>query len=412
MQSKIIRYILGVFIALILLAGAFSGGILVGWAMPGQPRASLPFQLPFGKSDTASSTTAPNNEQLFKPFWQAWDIVHDEYVDQPVNDEEMMRGAIRGMMQSLGDEHSSYMDPQQFKQANAPLEGEYEGIGATVDTSKDYLTIISPYPDSPARKAGLLPGDQIIKIDDEDMTGISGDLVLRRILGPAGTQVKLTVLRKDQEPFDVTITRAKITLPSVESKMLDGKVGYVRLYTFGDKTTKDLRNALDTLLEQKPVGLILDLRNNGGGYLNTSVEVVSEFIGKGVVLNEEYGDGTRRAFNIKPGGRATEIPLIVLVNGGSASASEITAGAIQDYKRGKLVGETTFGKGSVQNWIPLDDDQGAVRVTIARWLTPEGRQINKKGLTPDVEVKLTEEDFKAGRDPQLDKAVQLLTEGK
>jgi carboxyl-terminal processing protease len=191
--------------------------------------------------------------------------------------------------------------------------------------------------------------------------------------------------------------------------MLDSNVAYIRLYTFGEETTGDLRKALDTLLAQKPAGLILDLRNNGGGYLQTGIEVASEFIDKGVIVVEESGDGTRENFEALRGGKATEIPLIVLVNKYSASASEIVAGAIQDHGRGKLVGETTFGKGSVQSWIPLMDDQGAVRITIARWLTPNGRLIHQVGLTPDVEVTLTDEDTQAEKDPQLDKAVELLT---
>jgi carboxyl-terminal processing protease len=192
--------------------------------------------------------------------------------------------------------------------------------------------------------------------------------------------------------------------------MLDSHVAYVRLFNFGQNTTNELRKALDSLLAEKPIGLILDLRYNGGGYLQTGVQVASEFIDKGVIVIEESGDGTRQSFEALKGGKATDIPMVVLVNKYSASASEIVAGAIQDYGRGKLVGETTFGKGSVQNWIPLVDDQGAVRITIARWLTPKGRQIHQVGLTPDVEVTVTEEDIQVDKDPQLDKAVELLTQ--
>ena len=322
-----------------------------------------------------------------------------------------MRGAIKGMMEALGDEHSAYMDPFQYKDATASLQGEYEGIGAWVNTDGKFLTISEPMPGSPAEKAGLKPGDQIIAIDGEDMTGILPELARRKVLGPKGTTVVLTILRDGEEqPFDVEVTRASITVPSVTSKMLEGNVAYIRLYTFGETTTSELRKALDTLLAEKPVGLILDLRNNGGGYLQTGIEVASEFIDKGVIVIEESGDGTRENYEALPGGKATDIPMVVLVNKYSASASEIVAGAIQDHGRGKLVGETTYGKGSVQSWIPLVDDQGAVRITIARWLTPDGRQIHKVGLTPDVEVALTEEDTQAEKDPQLDKAVELLTQ--
>ena len=213
---------------------------------------------------------------------------------------------------------------------------------------------------------------------------------------------------RDGQPLDFSITRAKITVPVVDSEMLEGNIAYVALHTFNDQTTPQLRKALEDLLAQNPVGLIFDLRDNGGGYLVTAIEVVSEFIPKGVVMYEEYGDGTRDIYDALPGGRATEIPLVVLINEGTASASEITAGAIQDYGRGKLVGATSYGKGSVQNWIPLSTEEGGVRITIARWLTPHEKQINEIGLTPDFPVERTEEDYANDRDPQLDRAIQLL----
>lgn len=410
-MNKSIRYFVLGFIALILLAGAFSGGIVVGWLLPNRSASTTP-PGPFISSASTTGGTPEDLQTLFKPFWEAWNIVNDQYVEQPVNQEKLMRGAISGMLQSLGDPHTSYMDPDQYRQANMPMSGEYEGIGAWVDITGAYVKIISPMPNSPAEKAGLKAGDIILKVNGEDMTGIDGNLVLRRILGPAGTQVTLTVQREgESEPLEFTIVRAKITIPSVESKMLDDGIGYIRLFTFGEKTTDELKNALKEILKQNPKGLVLDLRNNGGGYLTTAIEVVSQFIDKGVVMYEQYGDGREKSFNAIPGGLATKIPLVVLINEGTASASEITAGAIQDYQRGILVGTTSFGKGSVQNWVALDNDQGAIRVTVARWLTPNKRQINGTGLTPDVEVPMTEEDIKAEKDPQLDKAIELLKSG-
>ncbi len=414
MQSKFTRYFVVTLIAVMLLVGTFSGGILVGWAMPGSITNILPLTggqpVPAGQTGTPTDLTS-----LFAPFWDAWSIVHNQYVDQPVNDTDLMRGAIRGMMESLGDPHSSYMDPDQFAQANTSLIGEYEGIGAWVDITGDYLKIVSPMANSPAEKAGLKPEDQVVAVDGQDMTGVAGDLALRKILGPAGEKVTLTIRRTNsttnaEKTFDVTIVRAKIVMHSAEGKMLDNNIAYVQVNTFGDKTTQELRQTLRDLMAQKPKGMILDLRNNGGGYLNTAIEVVSEFIKGGqVAMYEQFGDGTRNTFKTTNGGLATDIPLVVLVNGGSASASEITAGAIQDLGRGKLVGETTYGKGSVQNWVPLKDNEGAVRVTIARWLTPHERQINGKGLEPDVTVEMTDQDVQAGRDPQLDKAVEMLS---
>ncbi len=416
MQTKFIRYFLGSLIAVVLLVGTFSGGVIVGWAMPGGVPTFLPLTgsgTPAANSQTGATPT--NLSTLFSPFWEAWDIIHNQYVDQPVDDTNLMRGAIRGMMESLGDPHSSYMDPEQYKQANSSLAGSYEGIGATVDITGEYLKIVSPMPGSPAEKAGLKPNDQVVGVNGTDVTGVPGDLVLQKILGPAGTSVTLTIERTDpatnqSKKFDVTITREKIVMHSATGKMLDNNIAYVQINTFGDNTTSELRQTLQTLMAQKPNGMILDLRNNGGGYLNTAIEVVSEFVKGGqTVMYEQFGNGTRNTFKTTSGGLATNIPLVVLVNGGSASASEITAGAIQDLGRGKLVGETTYGKGSVQNWIALKDNQGAVRVTIARWLTPKGRQINGKGLEPDVVVKLTDQDVQAGSDPQLDKAVQILS---
>jgi carboxyl-terminal processing protease len=301
------------------------------------------------------------------------------------------------------------MTPEEFEQANQSLEGEYEGIGAWVDITGDYVEIISPMKGSPAQEAGLQPKDKIIAVDGEDMTGVPGDLVLQRILGPAGTDVTLTIQR-GEEIFDVTITRANIIVPTVEYEMLEGDIAYVALYNYGDKSTPQLREALENLLAQDPKGLIFDLRDNGGGYLNTAIQVVSEFIGDGVVMYEQYGDGTTYTYDAIPGGLATEIPLVVLVNEGTASASEITAGAIQDYGRAPLVGVTTYGKGTVQSWIALEDNAGGIRVTIARWLTPDGRQISEIGLEPDYIVEMTEEDYEAGRDPQLDKAIEVLND--
>jgi carboxyl-terminal processing protease len=418
--KKSLLYTIIAVIAVILLAGAFSGGFLAGHYLPlGNQTVSMNGSPNLIEGDTltpvpvggdTNAATPGDLETLFKPFWETWALVHAQFVDQPVDDVAMMRGAIRGMLESLGDEHTSYMDPQEYTDANSSLEGSYEGIGAYVDTGGDFLSITSPIPGSPAEKAGLKPGDKIIAIDGEDMTGINPELVRRKVLGPAGTIVKLTILREGlEESFDVDITRDQITIESVESKMLENNIAYVKLNTFGDTTGRDLENQLKALMAQNPKGLILDLRYNGGGYLQTAVEVASQFMSDGIVLYEQYGDGRKDSFDALPGGLATDVPMVVLINKGSASASEIVAGALQDSKRAQLVGETSYGKGSVQNWIPLQDNQGAVRVTTAKWLTPNGRTIHKIGLTPDVVVVLSDDDAKAKLDPQLDKAIEILS---
>jgi len=390
-----LKTFVNVMVGIILLAGAFAGGVLVGHFVPSSNQ--LPF---FGDLIPSAPTVTPEEqtatpdelETLFAPFWEAWNIVHEEYVDQPIDDVALMRGAIRGMMDALGDNHTTYMDPEVYEAQQASLQGrEYEGIGAYVDIGGEYLTIISPISGSPADMAGLRPGDKIIAIDGEDMTGKDPDEARLKVLGPAGTTVNLTIQREGEpEPLEIPIVRANIIEISAEGKMLDNGIAYVDINTFGDKTTPELRSTLDTLLAENPRGIIIDLRNNGGGYLHTSVEVASEFISDGVVLYEQYGDGRRDVYETNGEGRATDLPVVVLMNEGSASASEILAAALHEYGRAKLVGVQSYGKGSVQIWFPLSNNEGAARVTIAKWLTPQERAIDGIGLTPDVYVECSE----------------------
>lgn len=362
------------------------------------------------KAPTAEQGGTPDDlTPKFAPFWEAWTLVHQEYVDQPVDDQALAYGAIKGMLGALGDAHTGYSTPAESKIMLSDASGELEGIGAEVDTSGDYLKIIAPLPGSPAEQKGILAGDLIIEVNGEDIRGQDLFTVIGKVRGPAGTTVHLTIIREGETaPLEFDIVRAKIVIPSVESKMLDGGIAYVKINSFGDTTTSELKTQLKSLMSHSPKGVVLDLRGNPGGYRDTAVEVVSQFIGKGTVLIQQYGDGREETFEAKSGGLATDVPLAVLIDKGSASASEIVAGAIQDYKRGTLVGELSYGKGTVQDWRPLTGDQGMVRITIARWLTPDGRSINKKGITPDVEVTMTRADRDAKLDPQLDAAVRLL----
>lgn len=412
-MNQSMKTILGLFVGTILLAGAFAGGVLVGHLVPSSN------QLPFLSDLIPSSPSATPEEQaatpdgletLFAPFWEAWNVVHDQYVDQPIDDVELMRGAIRGMMEALGDKQTFYMDPIVYETETSSLQGEYEGIGAYVDTDGEYLTIISPIAGSPAEMAGLRPGDKVIAIDGEDMTGVAPEQARLKVLGPAGTSVALRISREGEpQPLEFNITRARINIKSAEGKMLENDIAYVDINTFGDHTTAELRSTLDTLLKENPKGIIIDLRNNPGGYLHTSVEVASEFISDGVVLYEQYGDGRRDVYDANGKGQATDLPIVVLVNEGSASASEILAGALQDYGRAKLVGVQSYGKGSVQNWVPLSNNQGAARVTIAKWLTPKERAIDGIGLTPDVVIECSECTLtQTENDTQLQAAVETL----
>jgi carboxyl-terminal processing protease len=389
---------------LVLLVGCLGAGFVAG-----RISNNLAFNPP-SSTPASTSTSGKTTEELFKPFWEAWQIVHDQYLVQPVDDEKMMQGAIRGMMDSLGDPHSGYMSPSEYSDATAPLEG-YSGIGAWVNTEGDLLTITEPMKGSPAEAAGLQAGDQILAIDGEDMTGVLPELARQKVLGPAGSKVVLTIQRSGvEEPFEVTVTRAQITVPSTDYRMLDTNIAYIRLSAFSNDTGAELNAALKELLAQNPKGLILDLRFNSGGYLSTAVEVASEFLPDGVAAYEESADGTRDTLNVTGKGIATHIPMVVLVNEWSASASELVAGALQDRGRAQLVGVTTYGKGTVQNWIGLLDNEGAIRVTIARWLTPDGRNVTGTGLTPDVEIKISDEDTQAGIDSQLNQAVEILSQ--
>jgi len=429
MENKVLRSCLLAVVIIALLGVTFFSGFAAGSLLPNNAiRQALgledkpllqapslptvqpgePTQEEQAPTQVFQATTDEELEELFQPFWESWDLLHENYVDQPLDDLALMRGAISGMLAATGDKHTSYMNPEQFEQANAEMSGEeYTGIGAWVNTTGEYIEVVSPMKNSPAEKAGLKAKDVVIAIDGEDMTGIPGDLALQKILGPAGEAVTLTI-RRGEEILEFTIVREKITVPAVEYEMLEDDIAYIALNTFNELSTKQMRDALKELLPQNPKGLIFDLRNNGGGFLVTAIEITSEFISDGIVMYEEYGDGSRESYNAQPGGLATEIPLVVLINEGTASASEITAGAIQDYGRGTLIGVTSYGKGSVQNWIALKTERGGVRITIARWLTPNGNQINEVGLTPDIEVLYTQEDVDADRDPQLDAAIDFL----
>jgi len=407
MQNKTLRLVLIVFMTIVLAVCVFGSGFVVGNFVPALKPAPVSTLTP--TPDANQGGTPADLQSQFAAFWQAWDLVHQNYVDQPVDNTKLVQGAINGMLNALGDPHTGYWTPQETTDANMAMQGAYDGIGAYVDTRGAYLTITKTIPGYPAEKAGLQIGDQIIAVDGQDVTDIDPDLVrMTKVMGPAGTDVQLTVRRTGvDQPLQFTITRAHIVIPSVTSKMLDNKIGYIQITVLGDTTSTDFHNQLSQLMAQNPSGIILDLRDNGGGYLDAGIAVASEFIDHGVIVTEQYGDGTKDSHDALPGGLATTVPLVVLVNGNTASASEIVSGAVQDNGRGKLVGELTYGKGSVQNWIPLSDG-GTARITIAKWLTPNGRTIDKIGLTPDVVVTMTQADVTAGRDLQLDAAVQLL----
>lgn len=408
-MNKTIKIIIGIFVAVTLLSGTFAGGFIAGHLMPSS--GQIPFvNNPITAPSEQQTTTPPDQQTLFVPFWEVWTLIHEQYVIQPVDNAKLVGGAINGMLQTLDVGLNYYENPEQLKIQNEHLNGkDYEGIGAYVDVSGDYLTVISPIKGSPAANAGLRPGDKMIAVNGEDMTGVAPNDALQKVLGPAGTDVTLTIFREGEDhPFDVTITRAKIMTPIVDYKMREDGIAYVTVNTFGDTADQELRAALQELLAQNPKGLILDLRYNGGGYLYQGIAIASEFLpADQVVVYEKHADGSLTE-NLSTGdGVALDIPMVVLVNEGSASASEIVAGALQDYGRAKLIGVISYGKGSVQSVNPLSDG-GMAAITSSQWLTPNQRLIQGVGLTPDIYVEYTQADFDAKRDPQLDTAVQTL----
>lgn len=414
MLMKIIRWTFGGILIMMLAIGLFASGLAIGRVTASNETIAT-FMGDAAPIRTTPVTPPPNSGTpaelgaKFTPFWEAWELIHKNFYSQPVDDQALVYGAIKGMVQALGDKHSGYSTPAEAQINSTSLSGELEGIGAEVELSGKYLKIISPFPGSPAEKVGVLPSDLVIKVNGEDIGGQDLTTIISKVRGKAGTNVKLTIIRDgEKDPLEFEITRAKITIASVESKMLDNDIAYVKINQFGAKTGSDLQAQLKTLMAKKPKGMIVDLRNNPGGYLTTAIEVTSQFIGKGTVLIERWGDGREQKFEAIKGGLATDIPLVILINQGSASASELFTGAIQDYKRGTIMGEKSYGKGTVQNVIEMSNDQGELRITIARWLTPTGRWVHEKGIDPDIEVKLTKEDREAKRDPQLDEAIKFL----
>lgn len=335
----------------------------------------------------------PESQAQFKVIEQAWNTIDQHYVDRPaVDPKSLSYAAISGMVDSLGDTgHSRFLSPEMRTQEQNALQGTFSGIGAEVQMKDNHVIIVAPLDGTPAQKAGLRPGDIILKVDGEDVTGQSLEQVVSKILGQAGTQVTLTLgdpLNGDQR--DVTITRAEIKIQNVTWQMLPGTtVAHLRVAEFSQGVTEDLTGALDEIKAAGATGIVLDLRNDPGGLLDEAVGVSSQFLTSGDVLLEKDAQGNVTHIAVKPGGGAPDLPMVILINQGSASAAEITAGALQDARRGELVGETTFGTGTVLQEFPLSDGSSVLLAT-QEWLTPAGRVIWHQGIEPDVSVALAD----------------------
>lgn len=395
---------MAVLLCVVFVLTAFITGLFLG------RQQGMRFAVPQGEGrvlDQGEVPTYLSKDVSFGQFWDVWNWVKESYYEQPVSDLDLYYGAMAGLMKGLGDEHSSFFNPKEASDFNSDLEGSFEGIGAEIGMRDDQLVIIAPLEGSPAEQAGLMPGDAIYAIDGEDAAPLSVEEAVTKIRGEKGTSVTLTISRDGmEEAFDVQIVRDTINIDSVEWKMRDDGVAVVSIYMFNEDTTQLFTAAVNDLLAQGAKGVVLDLRSNPGGLLTSAIEVASSWTGKQTVLIEKEKD-KQTEFPGVLDARLSDMPTVVLVNGGSASASEIVSGALQDYGYAKLVGTTTFGKGSVQDYRELDDGS-AVKLTVAQWLTPKGRFINKIGIEPDEKVDLTVEDLQAGNDPQMDKALEVL----
>jgi carboxyl-terminal processing protease len=392
-------------VALLTGTGLFASGFLIGQQAVLQPGT------PAARADA------------FQPFWDTYQTIERRYAGGEIDEQALVRGAIKGMVDSLGDPYSAYLTPEEYQAGLQGLSGEFEGIGAEIGTRNAagntsdcatfgadcFLVIVSPIDGSPAEKAGLKPGDTVLAVDGGSLDGLTVDGARDKIRGKRGTVVVLTIKRGELAPFDVSITRDVIEQREViDEDLAGGTIGYIRVTGFSDKSAAAYHTALAADIAAGRTKLILDLRGNPGGYVLAAQHMASEFIASGPIFWEEDADGKQVETDALGGGIATanDIQLIVLIDRGSASASEIVAGALQDRHRATLVGETSFGKGTVQQWIELPKT-GALKLTIAKWLTPDKRWIHHVGIVPNVVV-TTPAQVPAGSDPVKDKAVEIL----
>jgi carboxyl-terminal processing protease len=402
---RLFRVIAVLMVLAMFTVGGFVAGVVVDRKAFMPITGTFPGTAKGTGNGTQSATTDTLNTNLIN---EAFKAIEENYADRDtLKKTDMTYGAISGMVDSLGDTgHSRFLSPDMVESEKRSIEGEFEGIGALLNVNAEgNPVILAPMDGSPAQKAGLLPGDVIMAVNGEDVSHASLSEVVRRVLGPAGTKVTLTILTPETDTLrDVTITRAKIVVKNVTWQMLPGtNVAHVRIASYSQNVSKDLKNALEEAKSQGAKGILLDLRNNPGGLLNEATEVIGQFIKDGTALKVKDAQGTVRAIPAGRDGVATDIPMVVLINKGSASAAEITAGAIQDYKRAQLVGETTFGTGTVLNQFRLSDGSALLLAT-ELWLTPNERVIWHQGIKPDVEEKLA-----ASIPPSLPESERTLT---
>jgi carboxyl-terminal processing protease len=401
----------GALLAAVAVVAVLAGGALFvsGWSL--------------GRQAALTPGTPADEVDEFQPFWDTYRAVTDRYAGGPVDRKALVEGAIKGMIGALDDPYSLYLTSEEFKDSLRSISGEFEGIGATIGTvdaagrtsscttlaADCRLVVVAPIPGSPAEGAGLLAGDVIEAIDGERLDGLTVDAARNRVRGPKDTAVRLSIVRDGASPVDIEIVRAVIVTPEVETENLaQGAVGYIRLNGFSDHAAEQFDAAVAAAVERGQRALIVDLRGNPGGYVTAARDIASQFLADGPIFWQEYADGGLVETVALGGGAATDpsIKLVVLVDGGSASASEIVAGALHDRGRATLVGTKTFGKGTVQQWTQLEDDHGGFRLTTAKWLTPNRTWIHHVGIEPDVVVDATPSG--SGDDPVIDAALEVL----
>lgn len=398
MNKKRIGLTIGAALAAAILAG---GGFFAGF------RDGERFPQTVVVKGIANPNPADNVD--FGTFWQAWQILNDEYLrNASTTNQQKVYGAIAGLVDSLNDPYTEFFTPKDSQQFQQDVEGNFGGIGAEIGTQKNQVVVIAPLKDTPASRAGLLAGDQILKINATSTDGMGVDQAVSLIRGPEGTKVTLSIMRKSfAAPEDFTITREKIQAPTLDYSM-KGNILYVQLYSFNGNAESLFYKALLSGAAHNAQGMILDLRDNPGGYLEVAEDLAGWFLPRGtLVVSEEGRDGVSQPYYAAGNGSLAKFPMVVLINGGSASAAEILAGTLRDNLKVKLIGEQSFGKGTVQQLENLRDGS-SLKVTIAHWVLPSGQILENGGLKPDIEVKLTEDDIKNGRDPQLDKALEII----
>jgi carboxyl-terminal processing protease len=403
-------------VALLAFGMAFVSGYLFGRGEPTSgPLAFLDILQPSTARATEDAVLNADEQVRFRVFWETWRIVERDFYDKSqIDHQKLIYGAIKGMVDAVGDPYTVYQTPSQRELSDTDLRGSFDGIGIQVDMKDNRLTVVAPIEGSPAEAAGFRPGDVVLEVDGKSLAGKTLNDTVGLIRGQRGTPVTLTILRQGaSDPLQITVVRAEIKLKSVRARMTDDGVGYMRISSFSASTGTEMAAAVKDLMTQQPRGLILDLRNNPGGYLQTSVEATAQFMNPGsIVLYQQSGNGDRKTYRTEGGGAATSLPMVVLVNKGSASASEIVAGALRDSGRATLIGEKTFGKGTVQNVHELSDKSG-LRVTTAQWLTPAEKPIQGVGILPDQVIEMPptatiSSEATRAEDPQLDAAVRHL----